>query len=69
MSASRQERAYTVACKDEFEVAERGGDSADGRNRDHSAKTFAIPLSNSPKGDFGDKEKDTRAYPTLWKYV
>ena len=52
----------SVACKDEFEVAERSGDSADGRNRDRPAKTLAMPLSNSSKGDFGDEERDTKVY-------
>ena len=55
--SSRQVRAQTVACKDEFKVAERSGDSADGRNRDRPAKTLAMPLSNSSKGDFGDGKK------------
>ena len=58
--SNRKLRAQTVACKDEFEVAERSGDSADGRNRDRPAKTFAMPLSNSSKGDFGDEEKHTK---------
>jgi hypothetical protein len=49
MSASYRARVHTVACKDEFEAAERGGDSADGKNRDSLAKTLDLPPVQNSK--------------------